>query len=95
MLVPNFPVSSTAVFVLTSNPSTRKLQITNNGPGPLLFQIVSTGSPTTLTTGNGTAVTGPQPNIIDYTPGVDTQNGFDLYAISNTNTVASFQTFPL
>ena len=93
-LVANFAVTSTAALALSSKPATRQLNISNLGAGTLYYQTVPHGAATTLTTSNGTQVTGnPQEFIL--TPGIDPPSGFDVYLISGTTTTAQIQTVPL
>lgn len=94
MLAPNITVGPTAVWALASKPGTRQLRISNLGTGTLFYKTVPAGTAATLTTGNGTPVTGENPNV--FVLGVvDPPVGFDVYLISGTSTTASVQTVPL
>lgn len=95
MLVSNLAVGAAAVLVLTSKPMTRQLALSNFGPGTLFYETGPRGYTPTLTTANGKAVSGENPNIVVLTPGLDTSTGFDLYAISGSTTTMSAQTLPL
>ncbi len=93
MLAANIAVGATAVLALSSKPGTRQLNISNLGTGTLFYNVVPLGAASTLTTGNGTAVTGsPQEFILGV---VDPPTGFDVYLISGSTTTASVQTVPL
>lgn len=97
-LVPNFSVTATAAKVLSSKPGTRQVNFTNNnvGTGSVYYQLVPTGTATTLTTGNGTLIPSqPNPYEVILTPGIDPPAGFDVYLISNTTAQVSVQTVPL
>ncbi len=96
-LVSSFAVASTAVLALSSLPATRAINLTNNGAGTLLYQVVAHGVVTTLTTGNGTAVAGiGQVNNVQLSPlGASQPSGVDLYLISGTSTTAAVQSVPV
>ena len=94
MLAANIAVTGTAGLALSSKPGTRQLNIAILGAGTLYYNTVAHGAASTLTTGNGTAVTGEAPNI--FVLGVvDPPIGFDVYLISGSTTTASVQTVPL
>jgi hypothetical protein len=95
-LAAQIAVGATALKVLSTRAATRSLTITNWGAGTLFYNAVQHGAAATLTTGNGTQITGAQPNEFPLTPlGSGDPNGLDVYVISGSTTTASVQAVPL
>ena len=89
-------VGATAVLAITTRAPTRALNITNTGSGTLYYNTVQHGAASTLTTGNGTQISGTGPTNVQLTPlGSGNPVGLDVYLISGSTTTASVQAVPL